>query len=221
MCVVFICHDCNWTYRCIKWQQFKYSKKMRIQCKKKSHNNAKTCSHSVQTFSAATYWHVLLKPVCVLAFINKSIVLTHTHTHARALCGPLFLFLLPKLRTSKFISVLLISVRNHAVHLIGQVVLKARHRLAGSANYQVGGGALDLVHAHVTGFGDLPLGKAHKLRVPCVDAETLGDQDLQKNNNKKKQKDNDVRERLYHTNINCVPIIMSNPQRVLSAERVT
>lgn len=76
------------------------------------------------------------------------------------------------------ISVLLISVRNHTVHFIGQFVLKARNRLSGSASYQVGSGALHFVQAHVTGFSNLPLGKVHKLWVPGVDAETLREQDL-------------------------------------------
>lgn len=50
--------------------------------------------------------------------------------------------------------------------------------MAGPASYEVGGGALHVVQTHVTRFGDLPLGEAHKLRVPGVDAEALGDQDL-------------------------------------------
>lgn len=76
------------------------------------------------------------------------------------------------------ISVLLISVRNHTVHFIGQFILNARNRLTGSARYEVRSSVLHLVQAHVTGFSDLPLGKAHKLRVPGVNTEALGDQDL-------------------------------------------
>lgn len=64
-------------------------------------------------------------------------------------------------------------VRNHAVHFVGQLVLEARDGLAGAAGDEVGGGALHLVQAHVAGFGNLTLGKVHKLGVASVDAETL------------------------------------------------
>lgn len=77
-----------------------------------------------------------------------------------------------------YFSFLLISVRNHTVHFVGQIVLNAGNRLTGSANYEVSSGALHVVQAHVTGFSNLTLGEAHKLRVPGVDAKTLGDQDL-------------------------------------------
>lgn len=76
------------------------------------------------------------------------------------------------------ILVLLISVRNHTVHFIGQFVLKARNRLSGSASYQVSSSALHFVQAHVTGFSNLPLGKGYKLWIPGVDTEALRDQDL-------------------------------------------
>lgn len=92
-----------------------------------------------------------------------------------------FVLFLHNLHTSlslTVISVLLISVGNHTIHFIGQFILKARNRLTGSASYEVSSSALHLVQAHVAGFGNLPLGKANKLRVPGVDAETLGDQDL-------------------------------------------
>lgn len=74
--------------------------------------------------------------------------------------------------------VLSISVRNHAVHFVGQLILKPRNGPSGPACDEVRGGALHLVHAHVTGFGDLTLGEADKLGVPGKDAETLRDQDL-------------------------------------------
>lgn len=64
-------------------------------------------------------------------------------------------------------------VRNHAVHFIGQLVLKARHGLAGSTSDEVSGGALHVIHAHVTGFSNLTLGKVHKLGVAGVETETL------------------------------------------------
>lgn len=38
---------------------------------------------------------------------------------------------------------------------------------------QVVGGRLHLVHRHVTGVGNLPLRKRHKLRIPRVQTETL------------------------------------------------
>lgn len=138
-------------------------------------------------------WYLKIS-VCVLAFTNKSI--SYQHNISRQNCpfiltlsSPLFLrsrykthfFPLIKLHTSlshTVISVLLISVRNHAVHFVGQFLLKARNWLTGSSSYEVGGRALHVVQTHVTGFGDLPLGKAHKLGVPGVDAETLRDQDL-------------------------------------------
>lgn len=75
-------------------------------------------------------------------------------------------------------SVLLISVRNHAVHFVGQLVLEARNGPSGPTCYEVRGGALHLVQAHVAGLGDLTLGEADKLGVPGEDAETLRDQDL-------------------------------------------
>lgn len=65
------------------------------------------------------------------------------------------------------------SVRNHAVHFVGQFVLKARNGLACSTSDEVSGSALHLVQAHVTGFSNLTLGKVHKLGVASVDAETL------------------------------------------------
>lgn len=64
-------------------------------------------------------------------------------------------------------------VRNHAVHFIGQFVLKARNGLAGTTSDEVSGGALHLIQAHVTGFGNLTLGKVHKLGVAGVEAEAL------------------------------------------------
>lgn len=70
------------------------------------------------------------------------------------------------------------SVRDHAVHLVGQLVLEARDGLAGSAGDEVGRRALHVVHTQVTRLRDLTLRKVHELRVPGVDAETLGDQDL-------------------------------------------
>lgn len=72
-------------------------------------------------------------------------------------------------------SVLSISVRNHAVHFVGQLVLEARDGASGPACYEVRGGALHLVQAHVTGLGDLTLGEADKLGVPGEDAEALRD----------------------------------------------
>lgn len=91
-------------------------------------------------------------------------------------------------------SVLSISVRNHAVHFVGQLVLEARNGPSGPACYEVRGGALYLVQAHVTGLGDLTLGKADKLGVPGEDPETLGDQDLKsKRWRHPKQRINEVR----------------------------
>lgn len=74
--------------------------------------------------------------------------------------------------------VLSVSVRNHAVHFVGQLLLEPRHGPRGPARDEVRGGALHLVHAHVAGFGDLTLGEADELGVPGKDAEALGDQDL-------------------------------------------
>ena len=70
------------------------------------------------------------------------------------------------------------SVRDHAVHLVGQLVLEARDGLAGSAGDEVRRRALHVVQTQVTRLRDLTLRKVHELRVPGVDAETLGDQDL-------------------------------------------
>lgn len=71
-----------------------------------------------------------------------------------------------------------VSVGNHAVHLVGQLFLEAGEGPRGPARYEVRGGVLYLVHAHVTGLGNLPLGEADKLGVPGEDSETLRDQDL-------------------------------------------
>lgn len=71
-----------------------------------------------------------------------------------------------------------ISVRNHAVHFVGQFVLEAGNGATGSSCDQVNGGALHLVQTHVTRLGDFPLGKVDELGVPSVDAEPLRDQDL-------------------------------------------
>ena len=158
------------------------------------------CSEEL-LLSPATCQHVLLKSVCVFMFVcfgiyelkylfttfypgtqtDETVPFVTSFLHS---CCPVhFLFFLPE-QTSHtshshtVISVLLLSVRNHAVHFISQLVLKARNRLTGSASYEVSGSALHVVHTHVTGFGDLPLGKAHKLGVPGVHTETLGDQDL-------------------------------------------
>lgn len=75
-------------------------------------------------------------------------------------------------------SVLSISVRNHAVHFVGQLVLEVSDGARGPACDEVRGGALHLVQAHVTGLGNLTLGEADKLGVPGEDAETLRDQNL-------------------------------------------
>lgn len=82
-----------------------------------------------------------------------------------------------------------VSVRNHAVHFISQLVFEARNRPRGPVCYEVRGGALHLVDAHVTGFCDLTFGEADKLGVPGKDAQTLRDQDLKP----KRWRMNDVR----------------------------
>lgn len=93
-------------------------------------------------------------------------------------------FFLKKKQTSHLsfshisLTVQLISVRNHTVHFISQLFLKSRNRLSGSTHYQVSSCALHFIQAHAASFSNLPLSKVHKLRVPCIDTETLRDQDL-------------------------------------------
>lgn len=128
--------------------------------------------------------------VCVLAYLDPFYFGTKKKTKlASQLCHIfhthiLASFLLSRLKHTTFVqiqiihTVSLMSVRNHAVHFVSQFVLKARDGLTGSSWYEVSSGALHLVQAHVTGFGDLTLGEAHKLRIPGEDAETLRDQNL-------------------------------------------
>lgn len=107
---------------------------------------------------------------------------SNTHTHKR-FSSPFFFFFKKK-QTSHLsfshisLTVQLISVRNHTVHFISQLLLKSRNRLSGSTRYQVSSCALHFIQAHAASFSNLPLSKVHKLRVPCIDTETLRDQDL-------------------------------------------
>lgn len=102
--------------------------------------------------------------------------LTPFYCRTRKQCGRSHILLKSTSHTAS--SLLSISVGNHAVHFVGQLVLEAGNGLSGPACYEVRGGALHLVQAHVTGLGDLALGEANKLGVPGEDAETLRDQDL-------------------------------------------
>lgn len=129
-------------------------------------NNTPYLGSTKKTKWASHLFHISLSHAVESTFSSADI---NTHTHKDFVLPPKLNISLPR----TVFSVLLISVRNHTVHLIGQIVFKARNGLTGPASYEVSGGALHLVQAHVARLRDLPLGKVHKLRIPGIDAETL------------------------------------------------
>lgn len=144
-----------------------------------------------------TNWHVHLKSKCVFGIHKQKHIIPNMIEISYVGCFFLFskeiqthkiffslFFFFKKKQTSHLsfshisLTVQLISVRNHTVHFISQLFLKSRNRLSGSTHYQVSSCALHFIQAHAASFSNLPLSKVHKLRVPCIDTETLRDQDL-------------------------------------------